>query len=60
LISKLAHGLADAGYYTGGPISKNISEFREVFTYYLWFIYFAELVFHRSWRFARSELPRLS
>ncbi len=60
LLSRLAHGFADAGYYTDGPISKNISEFREVFTYYLWFIYFAELVFNRSWPFARSESSRLS
>ncbi len=60
LISKLAHGFADAGYYTGGPISHNISEFREVFTYYIWLLYFTELVFHRSWRFGRSESSRLS
>ncbi len=47
LLVRLAHLLDDAGLYPGGPLSTNISEFREFFTYYLWLIWFVELTYIR-------------
>lgn len=43
LLARLAHYLYDSGYYPDGPISSNISEFREVMVYYVWLIYFSVL-----------------
>jgi hypothetical protein len=48
LLARLAHYLADGGYYPDGPISSNISEFREVMVYYVWLVYFCSLA-RRPW-----------
>ncbi|MGI9264400.1 MAG: hypothetical protein ACR2QU_05695 [Gammaproteobacteria bacterium] len=42
-LARLAHYLADQGFYPDGPISSNISEFREVMVYYVWLVYFYAL-----------------
>jgi len=44
----LAHGLQDAGFGVTGGIGKNISEFRELNTYYLFLIYAIDIVFRRT------------
>ncbi len=48
LLARLAHYLYDSGYYPDGPISSNISEFREVMVYYVWLIYFCVLA-RKQW-----------
>ena len=47
-LARLAHYLADQGFYPDGPISSNISEFREVMVYYVWLVYFCVLS-RRPW-----------
>lgn len=49
LLSELAHLLNDAGLNPDGNIRSNISEFREINTYYLPLVYLSELVFVRDW-----------
>lgn len=43
LASRLAHALEDAGYGAGGALYSGTAEFRELFTYWMWLLYFAEL-----------------
>lgn len=47
-LARLAHYLADQGFYPDGPINSNISEFREVMVYYVWLVYFCVLA-RRPW-----------
>lgn len=47
LVRTLAHWLNDRGFGAGGTIHKNISEFRELLIYYLFMVYFLEVVFRR-------------
>ena len=49
LTRTLAHTLRDAGFGSGGSISHNISEFRELTTYYLFTVYLVDLVFRREY-----------
>ncbi len=48
LISKLAHYLDDEGLAVRAALSNNISEFRELFTYYVWLLY-CWIMVHRPW-----------
>ena len=41
--------MADAGYYVGGLIYSNLSEFREVLSYWFWMCFFGELVLVGRW-----------
>ncbi|MBN2308467.1 MAG: hypothetical protein JXR94_05820 [Candidatus Hydrogenedentes bacterium] len=45
----LAHWLRDQGVGGAGTISKNISEFRELITYYLFMVYLLEVAFRRRY-----------
>lgn len=53
LLSRFAHYLQDAGMGrvngVEGQLSTNISEFRELFVYWIWMLYFHRLVFRRQW-----------
>lgn len=48
LVSQLAHALDDRGLAIRGPLSGNISEFRELFTYYIWLLYCIAMI-SRPW-----------
>lgn len=48
LVRTLAHGLNDRGFGTGGGIVKNISEFRELITYYVFTLYVFEIAIRRT------------
>jgi len=48
-VSLLAHALDDARLYPDGPLSGNISEFRETFTYYAIMLYGLDLALLRKW-----------
>ena len=54
LLSELAHFLNDSGLNPDGNIRSNISEFREVNTYYLPLLYLWDLVFLRTWPSRRT------
>lgn len=47
-VSKLAHALENAGFDSQRTISRNISEFRELFVYYLFMVYLVDIVFRRT------------
>jgi len=53
IIRTLAHGLRDHGVGTPGTIDSNLSEFRELTTYYIFVPYLVDLVFRRT----RLEAP---
>ncbi len=55
VLSRLAHYLEDTGAGTIGSLHGKISEFRELFTYYVFFIYFFELIFRRSLPRSRTD-----
>ena len=48
-VSQLAHVLDKAGWYPDGPLTLNVSEFRETFTYYAFMLYGLDLALHRRW-----------
>lgn len=48
LLARLGHVLDNAGFGAGGALYDGIAEFREVFTYWLWFHYFRDLS-GRAW-----------
>jgi hypothetical protein len=48
-VSLLAHSLNDAGLYPAGPLTGNLSEFRETFTYYALMLYGLDLALRRNW-----------
>ncbi|MGB1581317.1 MAG: hypothetical protein ACPHER_07405 [Nevskiales bacterium] len=47
-VSKFAHYLDDAGYAIRHSLSNNISEYRELFTYYTWLLYCVVMV-RQTW-----------
>ena len=47
-MSKFAHYLDDEGYAIRASLSNNISEFRELFTYYIWLLY-CVLMLRQEW-----------
>jgi len=47
LVSRLAHYGTDHGWPTNGSIKSNISEFRELFTYYVFLLYLFDLGLRR-------------
>lgn len=53
----VAHELKDQGFGTGGTINKNLSEFRELITYYLFMLYLVEIVLRRTWEKATAPAP---
>ena len=55
LLSELAHLLNDLGLNPDGMIRSNISEFREVNTYYIGLLYLVDLVYLRDRGPAREE-----
>jgi hypothetical protein len=64
VVGEVAHYL-QTGHYPNGPLDRNISEFRETFTYYMVLLYSADLALHRKWpglaslgRTAAGGLPR--
>ncbi len=48
VLSKIAHTLDHNGYAIRDSLSRNISEFREFFTYYIWFLY-CRIMTKRPW-----------
>jgi len=50
LVSKVAHYGTDHGWPTNGSIESNISEFRELFTYYIFLLYLFDLGLRRPLR----------
>ena len=48
IVRTLAHQLNDRGFGVGGGIVKNISEFRELITYYLFTLYVFEIAIRRA------------
>ena len=50
VISRIAHVLEDGGVGGAGSLHGSISEFRELLTYYVFALYFFELVFRRNYR----------
>lgn len=58
LLSRVAHLLEDVGINAQGSLHGNISEFRELSTYYLWLLYFVELGYRRPrpWR-SQAAVP---
>jgi hypothetical protein len=48
LLSSLAHELNDRGFAADSPIRDSISEFRELFVYYVWLVYLVTLS-RRPW-----------
>jgi hypothetical protein len=59
VISKFAHILGDCGVGNHGTLHGAISEFREVIIYYIFAVYFFELVFRRNYssQSIRRQLP---
>ena len=59
VVSRTAHFLEDAGIGGSGSLHGSISEFRELLTYYVFALYFFELVFRRNYSesFDRKKLP---
>lgn len=49
VLSKTAHLLNDRGFAGGSSIRDSLSEFRELFVYYVWLVYFLELTRKRAW-----------
>lgn len=56
LVRTLAHQLKDHGFGTEGTIDNNLSEFRELVTYYLFMLYLFQITFRRS-LFPNEETP---
>jgi hypothetical protein len=56
----LAHGLQDAGFGGTGSIGKNISEFRELNTYYLFLVYSFDIVLHRNYGRLPTPAPAVA
>jgi hypothetical protein len=50
LLSKIAHYLSDSNAVSGVTLGSSVSEFRELFVYYIGLLYVHELVHHRRWR----------
>ncbi len=59
VVSRLAHYLDDQGFAIRDSLSNNISEFRELFTYYIWFLY-CLLMVRQPWPANSSEKPTAS
>jgi hypothetical protein len=57
LMTRLAHLLDDLGLPSEPSLSNNISEFGEFFVYYLWMLYFWELIVRRDFRALQSPEP---
>lgn len=57
LVTQLAHLLDDSGAPHNGSLTKNISEFGELFVYYLWLVYFWELILNRRGRAPAGGAP---
>jgi hypothetical protein len=55
LLSHLAHGLEDAIPPEPNYMSNSMSEYRELFTYYVWTLYFGILAFRRAWPGERAQ-----
>ncbi len=49
VVSRIAHFLEDAGIGGIGSLHGSISEFRELLTYYVFALYFFELIFRRNY-----------
>lgn len=47
LLSEIAHELNDRGFRGGSPIRDSLSEFRELFVYYVWLVYFLDVARRR-------------
>jgi hypothetical protein len=61
LVSKLAHRLNDAQVLADHQLGNSISEFREIFVYYIGLLYVYELVYRRhwpGWKGERADPPR--
>lgn len=60
LLSETAHSLQDNGYGVSngseGPLSSNVSEFRELFVYWVWLLYFHCLILRKQWPEKRDPL----
>ncbi len=48
-VSQFAHMLEDAGFHPNGPLTLNVSEFRETFTYYAFMLFGLDLALRRRW-----------
>lgn len=48
VLSEIAHELNDRGFRGGSPIRDSLSEFRELFVYYVWLVYFLDLARKRA------------
>ena len=59
-LSRFAHYLENSGVGTMGSLHGRISEFRELFTYYIFLVYFFGLIFRRSYSGPESpiKLPK--
>ena len=55
LTSELAHGLEDAGWDNNGSLINNISEFREIITYWVGLLYFWEVARRRKSAIQRPD-----
>ena len=55
LISKFAHLLENSGVGSPGSLHGRISEFRELIIYYIFAIYFFDLVFRRAYSKERPK-----
>lgn len=58
-VSAVVRMLDDASPYAGGPLTNNLSEFRETFTYYALMLYGLELSLRRKWPAAAQSGKRL-
>lgn len=54
LLSQLAHTLEEAVPPEPNYLDNSMSEYRELFTYYVWMLYFGALAFRRAWPGATS------
>jgi len=58
IVRTTAHTLRDQGLGEGGGIQRNISEFRELLTYWIFVLYVYELALNRVWPgFKADEVP---
>jgi hypothetical protein len=57
IVRTTAHTLRDQGLGEGGGIQRNISEFRELLTYWIFLLYLSELALHRVWPGFKATEP---
>lgn len=55
LLSRLAHTLEETVPPEPNYLDNSMSEFRELFTYYVWSLYFGILAFRRAWPGAQTQ-----